>query len=139
MARRSNVGRSSIQVPQRKSGRTYGDTSIPSIYDVPPSPPPSDAPLTAGVVQLSNVEGRTRRLCPTSSADMTEDGGTEQPLARDDEYFDVEAIESCKLGSKVCRFSVYSVPILTATPRGWSSYKSSGRATNIAHGSQKKA
>ena len=33
----------------------------------------------------------------------------------DDEYFEVEAIKSCKLGSRVRRFSVCSVPILTIT------------------------
>jgi hypothetical protein len=50
----------------------------------------------------------------------------------DDKYFEVEAIKSCKLSSRVRRFLALLIFILTIPPsRGWSYYESSGRAMRI--------
>jgi hypothetical protein len=75
-------------------------------------------------IKASTAAGNLN-LSPTDDTEMAEVDGegdrgeVKKSLAHtgdsDDEYFDVEDIKSCKLDSRVRRFSAFSVSILTIT------------------------
>lgn len=72
--------------------------------------------LTTGIDNESISDDRIK-ACTTEVAGVDNSGKANELLAHarasDEEYFDVEAIKDCKLGSRVRRFSACFVPTLT--------------------------